>query len=174
MAEENLYFLGIDPSATSTGVVLLNNTSGGSITTTIASGKLRDASRLKFINRELLDLLDGKVIQKCVMESPSYGSTHKEFILGEALGVIKLTLACSNVRSIEYASPTQLKKFLTGNHRASKPDMVREALLLGCPSLQNDVCDAWAAALLARSLHVGSSEIRTRGAQEVVAAIMSK
>lgn len=108
------------------------------------------------------------------MESPSYGSVHKEFILGEVLGCIKLGLSSLEGTAVYYAAPLQLKKFLTGNHRASKPDMIREALLLGCPSLQSDVCDAWAAALLARSLHLGESSIATRQAQEVVAAILTK
>lgn len=168
------YFLGIDPSATSTGIVLLNDTERDSIATTIKPNKLRDIERLKYIHAGITELISGKNIKACVMESPSYGSVHKEFILGEVLGCIKLGLSSLDGTEVYYAAPLQLKKFLTGNHKAAKPDMIKEALLLGCPSLQSDICDAWAAALLAKSLHVGESLISTRQAQEVVSAIKSK
>jgi Holliday junction resolvasome RuvABC endonuclease subunit len=168
------YFLGIDPSATSTGIVLLNDTERDSIATTIKPNKLRDIDRLKYINNAVTELLTNKDIKSIVMESPSYGSVHKEFILGEVLGCIKLAIGNCTSAKVYYAAPLQIKKFLTGNHRAGKPEMITEALLRGCPSLQNDVCDAWSAALLAKSIYLNKSVIDTRPAAEVLSAIIAK
>ena len=108
------------------------------------------------------------------MESPAYDAVHKEFILGEVLGCIKLSLTMANVGKVVYASPTQIKKFLAGSGSASKDDMVSSAVANKCPSIQEDICDSWGAALIAKSISDGSSAIRTRSAYEVVASILAK
>ena len=107
------------------------------------------------------------------MESPSYGSVHKEFILGEVLGTIKLTLALNSI-SIDYAAPLQLKKFLTGNAKATKEEMVTEAISRGCNSSIHDICDSWAAALIAKSLERKRTCLFSRASEEVVQAILQK
>jgi Holliday junction resolvasome RuvABC endonuclease subunit len=174
MSESLKYFLGIDPSATSSGVTLLCDSDGTkSETHLITPGYLRDSARLKYIHESLSKIISGKNIVRCVMESPSYGSVHKEFILGEVLGTIKLTLALNSI-SIDYAAPLQLKKFLTGNAKATKEEMVTEAISRGCNSSIHDICDSWAAALIAKSLERKRTCLFSRASEEVVQAILQK
>lgn len=107
-----------------------------------------------------------------VVEAPSYGSVHKEFILGEVLGVIKLTLIQQDIFSLAIP-PTQIKKFITSTGRASKESMIKAAMSYGCPSSQEDICDSWAAALLCKGLLVGS-DLNTRSSLEVIKSIKDK
>ena len=158
------YFLGIDPSATSTGVTLLGS-DGSCETLNIKPKKLRDCARLQYIATELNNFIQDKTIKLCVYESPSYGSTHKEFILGEALGVIKLTVTNLSIPMLP-AAPTQLKKYLCGSGSASKKAMISKALELGCPSKQEDICDSYSAALLAKDVLIGPLRM-TRSSLEV-------
>ena len=159
------YFLGIDPSATSTGLTILGEETNFCNTLRVKPGKRRDIERLVFIHESIHDFVESLDIALCVYETPSYGSTHKEFILGEALGTIKLTLGLNNIKSIG-VSPTQLKKYFTGRGTANKKDMITKAVSLGCPVAQEDICDSYAAALLCKDLLLGPL-LPTRASREV-------
>ena len=165
------YFLGVDPSATSTGLTLLGD-ENQCFTRLIKPKKLRDCQRLQYISTEIKDFISTKNIALCVYETPSYGSTHKEFILGEALGVIKLTLTELGIPLVG-AAPTQLKKYLAGRGDASKAVMISKAVSLGCPVSQEDICDSYAAALLCKDLLLGPL-LPTRTSREVRAVIHNK
>ena len=158
------YFLGIDPSATSTGLTLLGS-DGSCETHLIKPRKLRDYERLQYISNDIKSFISGKNIVLCVYESPSYGSTPKEFILGEVLGVVKLTVSCFGIPMVGSA-PTQLKKYLTGSGRASKQEVIACATKLGCTSNQEDICDSYAAALLCKDILEGPL-LSTRASREV-------
>ena len=105
------YFLGIDPSATGTGLTLLGS-DGSCEVHLVKPRKLRDCERLQYISNDIKAFIGDKEITLCVYESPSYGSTHKEFILGEVLGTIKLTVSSMSIPMVGSA-PTQLKKYIT-------------------------------------------------------------
>jgi Holliday junction resolvasome RuvABC endonuclease subunit len=165
------YVVGIDPSATSTGITVLG-TSGYVKVYNIKPGKLRDSARLEYIYSQVRSVLNSvDDITNVCLESPSYGSMHKEFILGEVLGVIKLAVNSVKKATLHNVAPTQVKKFLASNSKASKEDMVKAAGKDGCPSVQQDICDSWGLAKIALSINNGSSCIRTREAAEVVAAL---
>jgi len=165
------YFLGIDPSATSTGLTLLGS-DGSCEVHLIKPRKLRDCARLQYINRDIKSFISNKHITLCVYESPSYGSTHKEFILGEVLGVIKLTVSSLGIPMVGSA-PTQLKKYLTGSGRASKQSVIEHAVKLGCTSNQEDICDSYAAALLCKDIVKGPL-LNTRSSREVRTTLIGK
>ncbi len=134
-------------------------------------GKLRDAARLHYISQQLKNFIGDLSIELCVYEAPSYGSTHKEFILGEVLGAIKLTLAELGITLVG-VPPTQLKKYFTGSGRASKKDVIERAQQLGCNSEQEDICDSFAAAMLCKDLKRGPL-LNTRASREVRLAILN-
>ena len=159
------FFLGIDPSATSTGLTLLSDDGSFCNTLRIRPGKLRDAKRLHYISQELKTFVGELSIELCVHEAPSYGSIHKEFILGEVLGAIKLTLTELGIPLIGVA-PTQLKKYFTSKGRATKQDMIVRAGQLGCPVKQEDICDSFAAAMLCKDIKVGPL-LNSRASREV-------
>ena len=164
------FFLGIDPSATSTGLTLLSDDSSYCKTLRIQPRKLRDAQRLHYISQEIKTFIGDLSIELCVHEAPSYGSTHKEFILGEVLGAIKLTLAQLDI-PILGVPPTQLKKYFTSRGNATKQDMIDKAKSLGCPSSQEDICDSYAASMLCKDLIQGPL-LNTRASIEVRASIL--
>jgi Holliday junction resolvasome RuvABC endonuclease subunit len=167
----NMYFLGVDPSATGTGLTLLSS-GEECFTRLIRPGKLRDCKRLQYISEEIKNFVGDTTISLGVYESPSYGSVHKEFILGEVLGVIKLTLTLLKIPLVGSA-PTQLKKYLTGSGSASKDRVMARAMELGCPVKQEDICDSYAAALLCKDLWLGP-QLNTRASREVRAALTKK
>jgi Holliday junction resolvasome RuvABC endonuclease subunit len=167
------WFLGIDPSAASTGVTVISN-NGDKVVKAIATGQLRGAERLLFISSSLQAILIDKKISCCFIESPAYDAVHKEFILGEVLGCIKLTLIQNGITNILDATPTQVKKFMAGSGRASKDQVSAAAVLDGCPSPQNDITDSWSLARIAQSVHEGRSCINKRHSVEVIHSILTK
>ncbi len=164
------YYVGIDPSASCTGVSIISS-DGSKEVFVIQPGQLRGAERLLFISSRLTASIVGKNVACCFIESPAYDAVHKEFILGEVLGCIKLTLIQSGVVNIKDATPTQVKKFMAGSGRASKDQVSASAVSDGCPDSQTDITDSWSLARIAQSVHTGTCQIRTRSALEVVAAL---
>jgi len=165
------FFLGIDPSATGTGLSIVDSTGKCQRVLLIKPAKLRDCARLAAIHEAINSFVNGTPISLCVMETPAYGAVHKEFILGEVLGAIKLTLTLLGI-PVKGAAPTQLKKFLCGSGTASKSDMVEQANLTGCSSDIEDICDSWSAALVALGIgHSLPSNLVTRARLEVIKQI---
>ena len=167
------YFLGVDPSATSTGISLIGKNSG--YTTRIRPGKLRESERLQYIHERFKKIIGDNIVYLACVEAPSFKSTHKEFILGEVLGVIKLTLIQANIPTIN-VPPTQVKKYGCGKGRASKEQMISRAQELGCPVAQEDCCDSWIMGLLARDLCLGleGSISKARASLEVIRDVRAK
>lgn len=167
------FFLGVDPSATGTGVSIADASGTCVKVLAIKPKKLRDADRLAYIYKAINEFIDGLKIEACVIETPAYGAVHKEFILGEVLGVIKLAMQLKSIPVIG-ATPTQLKKFLTGSGSAAKETMIQEAQVAGCTSLEENICDSWSAALLCLGIrHKLPDSLVTRPRLEVVKTIQS-
>lgn len=164
------YYIGIDPSASCTGVSIISS-EGNSEVFTVQPGQLRGAERLLFISSRLLASIAGKNIVCCFIESPAYDAVHKEFILGEVLGCIKLTLIQAGITNIKDATPTQVKKFMAGSGRASKDQVSAAAVLDGCPDSQTDITDSWSLARIAQSVHTNKCCIARRSSIEVISAL---
>lgn len=103
-----------------------------------------------------------------VMEGPSFFSTNKPFTMGEVYGAFKLAIYSLYNTEINIVSPKQLKKYLAGSGDATKAQMQKAAIKLGCPSSQHDICDSYSAALLGIDLLQNTNTPGTRKALEIL------
>jgi Holliday junction resolvasome RuvABC endonuclease subunit len=164
-------WLGVDPSATSTGLALITPELRLH-TTTIRPKELREGSRLKFIQDALLEFVhtySACKIYACV-EGPSLDSQNQADKLGQVRGVILATLA-NLTASVTVVPPTTLKKFATKSGSADKDDMIDAAYSKWKTCLKNDEADAAWLAQLAYSLM--TNKVDTREQLEVISGIRS-
>lgn len=148
-------YLGIDPGLNRTGYAILDRTSSGprlregGIIRSNASGSL--PQRLRELTTGLTEVLEQFQPQVTAIEQVfSMGRNPRTALLmAHARGALLSVLANHDLSVIDY-SPTQIKRLLTGNGRASK-EQVQHAIRneLGLPSVlePNDVADASAIAL---------------------------
>lgn len=163
--------LGVDQSLTATGLFWLRD---GKLAgyEQVDTGKLRGAERLVHIKNEILKTVDTCKPVLVAMEGYSYGSAGKVFELGELGGVIKVALQERGIQVV-VASPVQVKKFFTGNHRAEKAQMVDTANSLFGLSWElrdNNLADAAALSLIADA-YLDPTKIQIRHQAEVLAVL---
>ncbi len=163
-------YLGIDASIQSTGIVLLRMESKP---VEILLKPPKKKSHLPWIYSQLVGLIKLYAPTLAALEGASYGSLGLVFDLGEVYGISKLALELNSVPYI-LPSPKEVKKFGSGSGSATKLAMIAAAQKEGCVSAQNDICDAWHLARLARSVHEGTSVKATRASEEVVSNMLSK
>lgn len=151
--------LGIDPGTATTGYGVLN-WDGNGIYSLHKFGwiethkSLEAADRLNSIYRQLALLLQELKPDALVMEKVFFFSNAKTIIrVSQAQGVILLAAQHSGIPVHELA-PAQVKKIVTGNGRAKKPEMqevVKKLLKFKTPDKKkthfDDVADALAIAI---------------------------
>jgi Holliday junction resolvasome RuvABC endonuclease subunit len=156
-------FLGIDQSLRSSGVALLTENQTLNYSGTVTPGTLTGVARLAYIRTCLRDVLAsaGEEISYAAIEGYSMESVNRSFDLGELGGVVRLVLHDAGIPFVVVA-PKTLKLFVASDGAADKQKM-REAVLkkwaVDLP--QNDVCDAYGLAQLARSFHLNTGSNRT-------------
>jgi len=164
-------WLGVDPSATSTGLALITQELV-LVTTTIRPKELRMGARLKFIQDGILKFSREhpvKNIYACV-EGPSLDSTNQADTLGQVRGVVLVTLENLGA-DVTIVQPTSLKKFATRSGSADKKDMINAAFKKWNVMLNDDAADASWLAQVAYSLM--TNKIDTREQLEVISGIRS-
>lgn len=123
-----MYFLGIDPSATSSGLALIDPYGTIVFTKTIKTKSRRLGDRLAFIRdtfvAEIIHYLP--LIKYAVIEAPAYDKPQQADLLGQVRGIFLLLCYDRNI-PILLASPTSVKKFATGTGSAEKEAMVKSA-----------------------------------------------
>ena len=115
--------MGCDLSLTSTGVSIYEH---GLIETFRLRSKHQGVDRLIDLRHQLWVLLDRYRPKSIAVEGYSFGSKNsRAHSIGEWGGVAKLAMieACPTAARF-IVSPNTLKKFMTGNHQAKKPEMV--------------------------------------------------
>ena len=151
--------LGIDPGTATTGYGVLN-WDGSEIYSLhkfgwIETDKMLEANvRLNSIYRQLMALLAELKPDTMVMEKIFFFSNAKTIIrVSQAQGVILLAAEHSNIPVCEL-SPSEVKKIVTGNGRAKKPEMqtiIKKIFKLKTPDKKkthfDDAADALAIAL---------------------------
>lgn len=163
--------LGIDQSLRHTGLFWLDGTEPHWRQVDTTDG-MRGAERLVYIKNTILEVVDETMPVLAAMEGYSYGSAGKVFELGELGGVIKVALQERGVPLV-VASPVQVKKFVTGNHRAEKEDIVAAVNVVFSLSwnlFHNNVADAAGLALIAQA-YLAPDGITQRHKAEVIAAL---
>lgn len=190
-------FVGIDPSASNTGVVCLG-TDGGLIAAgngrDFFSSQARGDRKTYDVRRHLAQVegicrfLSGFNVLAIAYEDYSFGSTHRAYTLAEFNGILKSGLLALYERMPFFVAPTANKKFATGYGNAGKEWVLARAVE-ECPGLAelpkkeltSDVCDAWSLARLAwyvvmpeqaAKLDTGNDLLRTR--LEIAAAIRER
>jgi len=148
-------YLGVDPGLNCTGYALLDRTHDGPILreggVIRSQAKMPLAERVLEIGQGLRDLIAEYQPDLMAIEQVfSFGRNPKTALLmAHARGAILMTAAEHKIPIIHY-TPTQIKKLLTGNGRASKAQIQfaiqRELRLQKIPE-PNDVADASAIAL---------------------------
>ncbi len=151
-------FLGIDPSITNTGTVLLDGAGNllgcmdGSEFTKGLKGFDRYIAQAEGIANYVQGLNKNNCPIVCGYEGYSYNSPHRAFDLAEYGGILKQVLRSRLKTSVIYLIPPMLNKnFATGHGTASK-ELMQQAAADECASLSdtsNDICDAYFLAMFA-------------------------
>lgn len=153
--ENYTYFVGIDPSYSSTGLVVLRDDSEEPlVAVSIKAGAPHEFfyERLK----KLLDRIDEIVLSYpiediyVVMEGAAFASEFAAFKLGKLSGVLEYHLASLGI-DYSLVAPTYVKKVATGSGAADKAKVMqgvkeRWGFSHGC----NDITDAYAMAQIAK------------------------
>jgi crossover junction endodeoxyribonuclease RuvC len=123
--EQTKNILGLDPSLSSTGIIVLDSKGNIVYEASLKTKQLRGMKRLKFIKDEILLVTKKFNITQVFIESYAFGvvQSRSKFNLGELGGVIRLTLYENNIEYEDIAPPT-LKKYVTGYGNADKIMMV--------------------------------------------------
>lgn len=150
-----LYFVGIDPSYSSTGFVILDLESNTPLTAvTIRAGTPKDPfiKRMEILLDKISRLmvhLDRNSTLVC-MEGAAFASEFGAFKLGKLSGVLEYYLGSNDIPYCLVA-PTFVKKVATGNGAATKEQvMVGVRSRWGYKNASNDINDAYVMAQIAR------------------------
>lgn len=166
--------LGVDQSATNSGVCILDDTGTVVYLQRITPpANVRGTPRLQYIRDALQRVItEHPGIVLASMEGYSHNSINRKFLLGEIGCAVKLVLADSNIPLLEIA-PKQLKKFASGSGSADK-EQVQLSIKAkwGEGITQDDESDAYVLARIAyTSLQQNSSN---RSELEIIKKVTSK
>jgi Holliday junction resolvasome RuvABC endonuclease subunit len=154
------FFVGLDLSLTSTGLVILDENGVVQEAASISFPKLKGAERLNAIQNEIRSMLSGYSnqvhhIKMIVIEGYAMHGIGKTFHIGELGGVVRLLLWRMKHPYIE-VPPTQLKSFVTGKGAgdgASKDMMILNLFKqFNFEAGNNDIADAYGLARIAMAV----------------------
>ena len=171
--KDNPYFIGIDPSITNTGVVILSMDGKPA---SIFNSKYRQNKmpkktpfysvlRYREIVESIILYIHTEIKNNpCVVayEDYSYESENLSFTMGEFNGILKMRLV-EEFSGIICIPPRRVKKFATGRGGASKEAMQEKAATDGLKGIcipdkqwTTDICDAYFLAKIA--WYIGAAE----------------
>lgn len=153
--ENYLYFVGIDPSYSSTGFVILDSDSNEPLVAQkIKAGRPNDPfhKRLKL----LIDKIDEHMVHykhgnvHVVMEGAAFASEFGAFKLGKLSGVLEYYLGSNGV-DYNLVAPTYVKRVAAGSGAATKEGVIKGVReRWGYVNSSNDINDAYTMAQIAR------------------------
>ncbi len=148
-------YLGIDPGLNRTGYAILERSSKGPVLreggVIRSTQKLSLAERVLEIGQGIREVLDEFRPNMMAIEQvfSMVRNPKSALLMAHARGVILMTVAEREI-PIKHYTPTQVKRLLTGNGRASKEQIqfaIKNELGLDQILEPNDVADAFAVAL---------------------------
>lgn len=155
-------YLGIDQSLRSSGVAVVSESKESVYLGRILPGKLTGVQRLAAVRTAIRDVLAAAPLVKfAALEGYAYDvGAGRVFELGEVGAVVKLALHDAGVPFI-VVPPASLKQFVA-DHGQAKKEQMRQAVLKkwGQDVVQDDECDAFGLAQLARSFHLNQGTTR--------------
>ncbi len=166
------FYLGIDPSLTSTGLVIIGQ--DRLHIHRIQPRKLRGVERLAYIEDDVIGgvhALGGSWF--AAIEGPSLHSTNRADDLGQLRGVLLMFLHRKKIPTL-IVPPTTLKKYGTTRGNASKTKMIEAAERDANRKMQSDEADAYWLAHLCWAYHGTTYErptVLTRAQVEVLSGI---
>ena len=165
----NIY--GVDASLTSTGIAKVDTLIANNVTTKSIQSKKKGVERLVEIRQEVFkEVMYGNLV---VIESYAFSRPNQAHQIGELGGVLRVMFHESNLEVLEVA-PTQLKKFATGKHNASKEEIAVAAYKKwGVECRTNDETDA-AVLVYIGLAYMGNTDGLTAYQQEVIDALHGK
>ncbi len=163
--------MGIDPSLTSTGLVVLEN--GNLILHETLEVKEKGIARLL----TLQNILEGRLFaynpDLVVVEGYAFARSNQAHQMGELGGMVRMLLAQKRVPWLE-AAPTQVKKFATGKGNAAKELILMNVLKRWGVEFQvSDEADAFVLAKIGQAV-LGDIKGLTQDQVKIVKAIKRK
>ncbi len=154
------HYIGIDPSATGTGIAHVIVTPENVVRRTrrIAPKNVSGPQRLSLLCNAFLDFIfeeaqdDGVDVYGICIEAASLNSTNRSDTLGQVRGAFNVTCMRHFPIVPREIPPSSLKKFFTGNGNAPKSKMIDAALALEWDAETDDEADAAGLAELAWAL----------------------
>jgi len=166
-------FVGIDPSAQSTGIAVLGLDGEVIDTACVIPRKLREQTRLVFLRDGLHQVLAQHAAARgsavACIEGPALDAINRADTLGQVRGVFLVALHDYGAPAT-IIQPTMLKKFATRSGAAKKEGMIKAALerwpYLDSTKINDDIADALWLAHIAYSLL--TDKVHTRKQAEVI------
>lgn len=120
-----MFYIGIDPSLSSTGIVVLDKNSR-LMSSTLIQSNLKGTERLIELRNLLRECIRRVDSPRVLIERYSFGSrAGQAFSIGEWGGVLRVLLVESGHEVVE-VSPSTLKKFITGKGNVKKDMILKE------------------------------------------------
>jgi len=147
--------MGCDLSLTNSGVAIYR---AGRITSYSLKSSLKGVARLDDLRLKLRQLIDRERPDIAGIEGYSFASKNsRAHSIGEWGGTAKLLIRDQGIPGY-IASPNTVKKFMTGNHQAKKPEMVLHLFKrYGIEITQEDEADAASVSILIGAYQHGAS-----------------
>ena len=163
--------MGIDPSLTSTGLVVLSNSEV--ISSETIEVKEKGIARLLRLQDILSDRLTNFAADLVVIEGYAFARANQAHQMGELGGMIRMLLTTMRVSWIEVA-PTQVKKFATGKGNAAKDLILMNVYKRwGVEFESNDIADAYVLARIGLAV-LGDIKGLTQDQVKIIKAIRQK
>lgn len=169
-----MYSIGLDQSLNNVGIcVITPNKEVEYLFTYHPIKSVDEVDRLirikQFLARLMETYSDGPLWDEnstVVLEGYAYGKDYQAHQLGEVGGVIRVLLRELKTPFL-VVSPVALKKFATGNHKASKDEMMAQATKEGASIKDDHQADAYFLARVGYFFN-RENEVKNRSALEVI------